>query len=72
MTHQQIIEKWSTREELAQDIGARSGTVRAWHMRERIPVVWWMRIIAASKKRRFGVTFKQLLETIDREIQEGK
>jgi len=56
-----IVNQWPTATALADDVGIRPVTARAWRSRNSIPSGMWLRVVAAAKLRGFaGVTVERL------------
>lgn len=62
MNHKQIIDKWPSKRLLAESVGASVTAVRGWYKRNRIPVVYWPRIVQAGKGLRLGVRILDFVE----------
>lgn len=57
----EVIRAWPDTATLAEDIGARTKTVRQWLFRDRIPAPFWSPVSDAARKRRIpGVTVERL------------
>ena len=61
-THRDIIEQWPTVKMLAEDIGAREGTVRQWQFRYSIPSNQWLNFIEAARKRKIQLKLLEFAE----------
>jgi hypothetical protein len=59
-TFRDVIAIWPTPDAMAEDIGHTAFAVRQWKTRDRIPAEWWLRVIAAAKKRRRSIRFEDL------------
>lgn len=62
---QRLIDLWPAPpiRTFADDIGEAYGTVKAMRRRGTIPVAYWLRVVAAAKRRKItGVTFRTLTE----------
>src|SRR5207253_394024 len=62
-----VIERWSSREAMASDIGARASAVSKWWQRDCVPAEWWSRILATETARAAGVTADALTTLAARE-----
>jgi hypothetical protein len=59
-TFRDVIALWPTPDVMADDLGHSHFAVRQWKTRDRIPAEWWLRVIAAAKKRRRSIRFEDL------------
>jgi len=48
-----IIDRWSTRAELARALGVQAPAVRLWHHRDSIPRDYWMAVARAARSAGF-------------------
>lgn len=54
-----VIDKWPSRDEMADDLGEKVGTIHKWYARDRIPSEKWSALVEAGKKRRIKITIQQ-------------
>lgn len=65
MTHSDIINRWPTLTDFADDIGVPYVTAKAMRRRGSIPSCYWVRVVGAAHKRAISdITFKLLAELI--------
>ena len=64
ITFREVIERWSTRAELARAIGVSPVTVRLWHHRDTIPTVYWKKIARFAKANGFPEVTTMVLASI--------
>lgn len=55
-----IIGLWPSAEELADDLGEKGVTVRAWKNRNSIPPAYWDGVVSAGARREYPVTLEAL------------
>ena len=61
MTHADIIAKWNTLAEFADDLSVQYGTAKQWKRRSSIPDNYWLHVVGAAKARGLaGVTLEAL------------
>lgn len=51
-----VIDLWSSREAMSDDVGASNWAVIKWHKRDSIPSNWWARVLSTQKARDAGLT----------------
>lgn len=51
-----IIELWTSREVLADDIGAKPSQVSKWWQRDSIPAEWWSAVLGTAVGKANGLT----------------
>ncbi len=59
---QEVLDKWPSMADLADDLGEKIHTVRKWHSRNRIPSSKWTSLIEAGKKRHIKITPRMLTD----------
>ena len=57
---QEIIERWPSRRELAEDVGVNLYAVHHWHNRGRIPARYDAALVKAAKRRKIRLDFSDL------------
>lgn len=57
---QEIIEKWPSRRDLAEDLGVNLYAVHHWHNRGRIPARYDAALVGAAKARDISIDFADL------------
>lgn len=62
-SHRDIIDLWSSRAELAREVGVDYQTARQWHLRNSIPSEYWCDLVRAAQERGLEVSV-DLLATI--------
>lgn len=56
-----IVELWPSAEAMALDLGETGTNVRAWKYRNKIPDLYWVRLVGAARRRGFHqVTYEKL------------
>lgn len=63
----EVIELWSTREDLAADVGAGAWAVSKWWQRNFIPADWWASVLSTEKAKNSGITAEVLTALAARE-----
>ena len=56
----EIIDKWPSVAELADDLGEKPNTVSKWRQRQRIPSDRWLPLVACARKRRIPLDLTTL------------
>jgi hypothetical protein len=72
-TFSEIINRWGSPADLAEDLGEEVGTVRQWRNRNSLPDRVWKGAVASAAKRQIdGVTLEVLAEIAARQAQGEK
>jgi hypothetical protein len=62
-TYTDICGLWGDDEAMADDVGATTGAVQKWRLRDKIPAGWWQAVVdAAARRCLVGVTLDALAE----------
>ncbi len=67
MTITEILDKWPSYRQLADDIGVTPQAVIKWKARQSIPAMYLRNIYEHSAKHGYGVTYKMLVEASAKE-----
>lgn len=62
-THRDIIGAWKNAATFAADVGIKPESARQMRFRNSIPSKYWPAVVAASNRRRKGITFELLALT---------
>lgn len=65
----EVIDKWPTQTELADDLGEKPNTVSKWRQRGRIPPEQWLPMVSAARKRRISLDVTTLAKIARESIQ---
>lgn len=63
-SHREIIELWSSRADLAREVGVDYQTARQWHLRNSIPSEYWCDLVRVAQERGLDQISVDLLATI--------
>ena len=70
-SHRSVIELWSSRKAMADDVGAENWAVIKWWRRGTIPAKCWPAVVSTKKAAAAGVTL-DLLASLAREAEEAR
>ncbi len=72
MTHADIINKWNSLSDFAQDLGVQYGTAKAMRRRSSIPSEHWLIVIAKASERGIkGVSLEVLAAAVAKQPDEA-
>lgn len=64
MTHSDILRRWPSVTDLANDMGKPYSTVNNWIARGRVPMEYWVELVDAATSRDIPLTYGQLAKGV--------
>ena len=58
----EIIERWGSYLDLAEDLGCKYQKVQKWHARNSIPASVWADLLAGARRRKIKLTATELIQ----------